>query len=301
MGALGKSSELSDAAPLKPIILADGASIQAWVKPGAGTPLLFLYGLGCSNAHWKYQVNHFQQVGRLTIELDFRGHGASTIGNPNRPLTLRTLSQDVKEVLAVLGVGEVIVLGQSMGGSIAMQLAHDEPDLIKAMILQGSPGRDPFAKMRIGLPVQKTMKILTTLNRVAPKWTRFFNRTVEHMPHITRELVRLKGFNASLARSDDIDEYIANFFSADPNIFYELAEDLADFNVSQLGSVIECPTLILAGAKDQIVPLEECRWLAKRLGHAELDIIPHGSHCPHLDDPNYVNGRIERFLKTYQP
>jgi pimeloyl-ACP methyl ester carboxylesterase len=45
--------------------------------------------------------------------------------------------------------------------------------------------------------------------------------------------------------------------------------------------------------------VEECKWLAKRLPMAELDIIPHGSHCPHLDDPVYVNQRIDKFLATY--
>ncbi|MCX6126623.1 MAG: alpha/beta hydrolase, partial [Proteobacteria bacterium] len=86
--ALDLFSNMNPAHRLDPVELPDGARIQVWVSPGIGTPLLFLYGLGCSNAHWKYQVKHFQNLGALTIQLDLRGHGASTLGTPPRPLSI---------------------------------------------------------------------------------------------------------------------------------------------------------------------------------------------------------------------
>lgn len=284
---------------MQPITLRDGAEIQTWVSPGSGVPLLFLYGLGCSIAHWKYQLRHCQSQGRLTIHMDYRGHGQSSLGGPLRPLTIKTLSHDVAEVLDQLQVKECVVLGQSMGGTIALQFAHDHPNHVAGLILQGSPGRDPFSRMQFGSSGAKALKVLTTMNKISPKWTRFLNKTVGRAPKVARELVRLKGFNASLARTDDIDEYLHHFFATDPNIFYELADDLADFDVTKLEHLIECPALILAGARDNVTPLEECRWLAKRLPGASLEIIPHGSHCPHLDDPPYVNRKIDEFLKTF--
>jgi pimeloyl-ACP methyl ester carboxylesterase len=138
-----------------------------------------------------------------------------------------------------------------------------------------------------------------TLNKYAPDWVRFLNKTAGRNPALAREIVRLKGFNPKLAKTEDIEEYIKHFFATDTGVFYELAEDLEDFDVTNLGHLIEVPTLIIAGAKDNMVPVEECRWLAKRLPMAELEIIPHGSHCPHLDDPKTVNDRIDRFLSTY--
>lgn len=181
-----------------------------------------------------------------------------------------------------------------------MQFAHDYPSRCAAMVLQGSPGRDPYGNMQIGDSGRAALKALMTLNKVAPDWVRFLNKTAAKAPAIAREVVRLKGFNPHLAKTEDIEEYLRHFFATDPNIFYELAEDLGEFDVSKLDRPIEAPTLILAGAKDHVVPLEECKWLAKRLPMAELEIIPHGSHCPHLDDPIYVNKRIDRFLDTYK-
>jgi pimeloyl-ACP methyl ester carboxylesterase len=291
--------DANQSAAMQPITLRDGAEIQTWVTPGSGVPLLFLYGLGCSIAHWKYQLHHCQNQGRLTIHMDYRGHGKSTLGDPLRPLTIKTLSHDVAEVLDKLQVKECVVLGQSMGGTIAIQFAHDHPNHVAGLILQGSPGRDPFSRMQFGPRGAQALKVLTTINKISPKWTRFLNKTVGRAPKVARELVRLKGFNASLARTDDIDEYLKHFFATDPNIFYELADDLADFDITKLEHLVECPALILAGARDNVVPLEECRWLAKRLPGASLEIIPHGSHCPHLDDPPYVNRKIDEFLKTF--
>ncbi|MCX6123684.1 MAG: alpha/beta hydrolase, partial [Proteobacteria bacterium] len=175
------------------------------------------------------------------------------------------------------------------------------PDLIKALILQGSPGRNPFERMNIGIPVRTAVKALTTINRRAPKWAKFINKAAALAPAVAREIVRATGFNPTLARSEDIDEYISHFFQADSAVFYELAEDLSEFDITKFDHVIDCPALVLAGAKDRIVPLDECRWLAKRLPGAQLEIIPHGSHCPHLDDPADFNERILKFLTTYQP
>jgi len=295
------SSESSGPSSTMGVRLKDGAIIQTWIHDGSGTPLLFLYGLGCSKAHWKHQRRYFQNQGRLTIEIDFRGHGESTLGNPHRPMTIRALSQDTEEVLAHLGVTDVVVLGQSMGGCIGLRLAHDRPNLVKALVLQGSPGRNPFASMRLGFPVHKVAKILTALNRKSPRAMRLFNKIASGTPSLAREIVRRKGFNPNLAKTEDVDEYLRYFFASDANLFYELMDDLQDFDVTQLPHVIDCPSLIIAGAMDPVVPIDESRWLAKRLANAELEIIAHGSHCPHLEDPEFVNQRIDKFLKVYQP
>lgn len=198
-----------------------------------------------------------------------------------------------------LSIDKAVILGQSMGGTIAMQFAHDHPSRCLGMILQGSPGRNPYGNMQIGDTGRAALKLMMTLNKIAPDWVRFLNKTASHAPSIAREVVRLKGFNPHLAKTEDIEEYLHHFFATDPNIFYELAEDLQDFDITKLDRLIETPTLILAGAKDNLVPVEESKWLAKRLPMAELDIIPHGSHCPHLDDPVYVNQRIDKFFATY--
>jgi pimeloyl-ACP methyl ester carboxylesterase len=59
---------------------------------------------------------------------------------------------------------------------------------------------------------------------------------------------------------------------------------------------VGCPALAIAGGRDQLVPLGEMRRLVKHLPAGELFVVPHGSHCPHFDDPGLVNRRIERFL-----
>jgi sigma-B regulation protein RsbQ len=282
-----------------PILLRDGAKIQTWVQPGHGTPLVFLYGLGCSISHWKHQLIHAQETGRLTVHMDYRGHGASSLGESLRPLTIKTLSQDLFEVLHQLSIDNAVFLGQSMGGTVALQFAHDYPTHCAGLVLQGAPGRNPYLAMRIGDTGRAALKLMISLNKVAPEWVRFLNKAAGQAPSVIRELIRRKGFNPALAKDSDIEEYLRYFFATDPKIFYELADDLQSFDVSKLDHLIEKPALIIAGALDHMVPVNECKWLARRLPMAELEIIAHGSHCPQLDDPVYVNQRIDRFLDTY--
>lgn len=298
---LGRSGRSNAETKLPLIELDDGAQIQVWVHPGRGTPLVFLYGLGCGISHWKYQVQHFQEQGFLTIQMDLRGHGESTLGAPERPLSIKTLSSDTAKVLAHLNVNEAIVLGQSMGGTIGLHLAHDYPELIKALILQGSPGRDPFSRMNLGIPVRTVIKMLETLRNRTPNWLHKVTSMSFVAPVLARELVRAKGFSSHLAKTEDIDQYLQDFFASDPEVFSELADDLALFDITKFEHQINCPTLIIAGSQDKIIPVEECRWLSKRLPGSHLEVIPHGSHCPHLEDPHEFNRRIGTFLQTYQP
>lgn len=292
-----EKSQTAEAAA--PILLRDGAKIQTWVHPGNGTPLVFLHGLGSSTSHWKYQLAHAQSMKRLTIHLDYRGHGISTLGDALRPLTITTLSHDLREVLDQLSIETSVILGQSMGGTIALQFAHDHPNRCAGLVIQGAAGRNPYATMSIGDSGRAAIKMMIGLNKISPKWARMMNKAASHAPLVMRELIRRNRFNPALARNEEIENYIQHFFATNPNLFYELAEDLQDFDISKMDHLINVPALIIAGALDKMVPLDECKWLAKRLPQAELEIIAHGSHCPQMDDPAYVNQRIHRFLETY--
>ncbi len=292
-------SKFPTAEAASPIVLRDGAQIQTWVHDGFGTPLVFLHGLGCSISHWKHQLIHAQESQRLTLHLDYRGHGASTLGDAPRPLTITTLSHDLREVLDQLSIESAVILGQSMGGTVALQFAHDHPNRCAGLVLQGAAGRNPYATMSIGDSGRAALKMMIGLNKVAPKWVHLMNKAAGKAPLFAREMIRRNRFNPALAKNEDIEDYLQHFFATDPNIFYELADDLHDFDVSTLEHLINVPALILAGALDKMVHLDECKWLAKRLPLAELEIIAHGSHCPQIDDPAYVNQRIDRFFETY--
>ncbi|MFT4046927.1 MAG: alpha/beta hydrolase [Solimonas sp.] len=91
-----------------------------YVEAGAGPPLVLLHGLGGSHLDWEHQIAHFAQRYRVIVP-DLRGFGASGAGR--RAYSIPRLARDVAVLLAQLGVERFALVGHSMGGAIAQELA----------------------------------------------------------------------------------------------------------------------------------------------------------------------------------
>lgn len=287
----------------------DGTRIYFNDSGGVGIPLVFIYGLGCSIHHWKYPLRILghsdrELKGYRCIWSDIRGHGKSSLPPKNNPIRLDEVINDQMAVLANLGVNRAVFLGQSMGGCLAMEIAYRYPETAAGLILLGSPARDPSRL----LPFQPVSKFLwdsmISLNDKLPFVVRSIYRqlipAIQKKPVqiLFREMIRHKGFNQELAKTSDIEEYIDAIFKVPPNIFYQMASTLSGYDVSRYEGKIATPALIVVGEQDQIIPPAEGAFLHQQLRNSTLEMIPHGSHCPHFDDPILVGGLIRRFLSN---
>ena len=112
----------------------DGCEIHYEVT-GSGPPVLLLHGLGSCGKDWELQVPAL--AARYTvITVDLRGHGESD--KPKGPYTMSMLSADVVHVIETLGLGPLHVVGISLGGMVAFQLAVDAPALAKTLAVVNS-------------------------------------------------------------------------------------------------------------------------------------------------------------------
>ncbi len=101
---------------------------------GLGHSLLFLHGTGCDSRDWKSVIEHLPRHQRC-ITLDFRGHGQSSI--PTEPFKLTNLADDVLHLINLLGIQEVILVGHSLGGMVAMEVAKRSSCLAGLVLLEG--------------------------------------------------------------------------------------------------------------------------------------------------------------------
>lgn len=289
----------------------DGADIY-FEDSGSAAPVLFyIYGLACSIRHWKYPLAHFADGGPAAMRgkphrqvwLDFRGHGHSGRPAARGPLKVTRIIDDIVELCAFRGIKSATFLGQSMGGSIVLDLAHRHPTLVDAVVLLATPGRDPGRSLPLQPVSQRLWRLMIEVNKAAPDVVRLGFKLSEPFRGVVRvamrEIVRNLGFNPKLSRTDDIDEYVNKVLDIDPNDFYDMAGELASFDVATLQPAVTQPALVIAGEMDRVVPVAEAERLASHLPNAELQIVPHGSHCPHFDDPGRVNELIESFLRRH--
>src|SRR5215213_5360474 len=95
-------------------------------KRGQGDPVLLVHGLGSSTEDWEAQVDALAHEFTV-ITYDVRGHGRTA--KPATSYSVAQFAADAAALVCALGLGPVHVVGLSMGGMIAFQLAADHPDL----------------------------------------------------------------------------------------------------------------------------------------------------------------------------
>lgn len=97
-------------------------------------PLVLLHGLTDSSACWPTVLPRYSGGGRAVVALDARGHGGSPL--PDEPFTIAALAADVAEALRALDLGPALLVGHSMGGVTAEELALAAPELVAALVLE---------------------------------------------------------------------------------------------------------------------------------------------------------------------
>jgi pimeloyl-ACP methyl ester carboxylesterase len=233
------------------------------------------------------------------VWLDYRGHGNSSPWHHKSPLTFDVIIDDIRDFCAHRQIHEATFLGQSLGGTFALKLSAKFPSLVKSIILQGSPPVGASSTIAGGVAAKAVFHSLIRLNENSPGSVRAMYRASQFLRSPILEIIRFAGFNQKLASVYDIDEYVEHLLASDPNVFWDLAKDLEKFNVADISPPISCPALIIAGAHDALVPLDQISLLAHHLPRSELKVINHGSHCPHFDDPFLVSQLIDEFISNH--
>lgn len=109
----------------------DGVGI-AYTVAGSGSPsLVFIHGWMCDQSFWSAQVEDFSRSNTV-VTIDLAGHGLSGMGREGWPLM--AFGGDVQAVVEALDLGDVIVIGHSMGGAVALEAARLMPDRVTAVI-----------------------------------------------------------------------------------------------------------------------------------------------------------------------
>lgn len=258
-----------------PVTITGNTSIDYDVQ-GEGPPLLLVNGLGFGRWGWFRQLpaltRHFR-----TITFDVRGE--RDLGNGVADLT-----GEVVALLDHLGVGKTHVLGTSLGGFVAQELALSRPDLVDRLILVCTSygGRGPEAMSPGALADMMGLGAFSA-EAAARK--------------------ALEAATGEAYRSEKPEEFekIVHWRLADsPSAasYYGQATAGARFDLSGDVRHITSPTLVIHGAEDRYVPPANARALAEAIPGAKLKVIDEAGHLVFIERFADVNREVVRFLKA---
>jgi pimeloyl-ACP methyl ester carboxylesterase len=246
---------------------------------GSGPPLVLIMGLR-RNAEWWYR--QISELSKHFTIIAFDNRGAGRSDKPEIEYSIRLFADDTAELMNFLEMPKAHILGISMGGYIAQELAINHPDKVNGLILgcTSSGGR------RAVIMSEERMEKFTANKGLTPEQILrkdmdlyFSNRFIREHPEWIAEFV-----NISLLYYQPADAFFRQLNAC-------LNHDTVD-RVSQISS----PTLIMTGDDDHLVPSENSLILKELMPEADLELLAGCRHCFFMEESEKFNRSVVRFL-----
>lgn len=251
---------------------------------GKGTPAMVLvHGFGCDQQMWRFLTPAFVDRYRVVL-LDLVGAGQSDLEayDPARYASLEAHAEDVLEVLAALNLYNVVLVGHSVGASIAMLAAIREPERVgKLVLVSPSPRFLNDVGYTGGFEQADIEELLDTMDSNYLGWSAALAPVIMGQPS---ESALTSDLHQSFCRTTPA---IAKHFA---RVTFQ-----AD-NRAELPRV-HTPSLIIQSAHDALAPVAVGTYLHQQLADSQLLVLATTGHCPHMSEPTATIAAIEAFLE----
>jgi len=248
---------------------------------GQGDPLVLIMGLRRNVEWWYRQIPAFAEHFQVII---FDNRGAGRSDKPVMEYSMRLFADDTAGLMNALELPGAHILGFSMGGYIAQELALNYPNNVKKLILASTGCGGDRAVLMSSERLEKFqanagLKPEEILRKDMDIY--FSDEFVEHNP-------------------DDIEEFIEismRYYQPADAFFRQFDACLRHDTVDRLNR-IAVPTLIMTGDDDPLVPPENSNILKKLIPHAELFVFPGARHCALIEKADQYNKNVIDFFKA---
>jgi pimeloyl-ACP methyl ester carboxylesterase len=264
-----------------PLVNANGIDLF-YADAGAGEPLVLVMGFGGDHLSWGFQIAALRERHRV-ITFDNRGSGRSSA--PDIPYTTRMMADDTVALMDQLGLDRVHLLGVSLGGMIAQEIALEYPERIRTLQLHCTIAR----------PDGYTMALLESLRLVR----------AQAGVDVAQRLMALYLFAPSTfnERREFIDMllYAASVHPYPQTAvgFARQGDAVTTHDALDRLSAITCPTLVAVGEEDQLAPVRFARQITGAIPHAEFHTVPKAGHVFFWEKPAEFNALCLNFLSKH--
>ena len=258
-----------------PMITLNGLDVF-YETQGEGDPVLLVHGLGSSTEDWEPQVDALAREFTV-LAYDVRGHGRT--GKPTGAYSVAQFADDAAALITKLGLAPVHVVGLSMGGMIAFQLAADHPDLVRSLVIVNSgPEMVPRTfKERLGIVQRRLIVRLMGMRR---------------MGEVLAEKL-LPGVEHSARRALFADRWARN----DKGAYLRALSALVGWSVTARLPAIRQPVLVVTADQDY-TPVAWKQWYTSLMPNATLAVIPESRHMMPIERPQLFHDALLPFLAS---
>ena len=261
---------------------------------GEGSTILLIHGMAGSSRTWK-DVTEILVANHTVIAPDLLGHGESA--KPMGDYSLGAFASGLRDLLGLIGVERCTVVGQSLGGGVAMQLAYQHPELVERLVLVGSGG--------LGREVNWMLRLLT-LPGAELLMPVIFPRFVADKGNDMNRLLHQRGLRAP--HLGEMWRAYASLSGAQTRgAFLRTLRAVVDpggQTVSAMDRIYlaaRMPTMIVWGDQDPIIPIEHGYAAHERIEGSRLEVMEGCGHFPHVEEPARFAALLEDFIATTEP
>jgi len=255
----------------------------AYSDSGQGFPLLFVHGYPLNRRMWEPQLQGLADIAHV-LAPDLRGHGESEV--VPGPYSVDLFADDLAAFLDALGIRQKIVLcGLSMGGYIAFAFYRKYAARLAGLILTATRAASDTPQARLArdqsAELARQQGVDAIVDAMLPKLLApITSQTRPELVEQVRQIMATTSLEALLGDLVALKER--------PDSTPTLAE-------------IQIPTLLLPGAQDQIIPLQEAQAMHAAIRGSVLEVIPQAGHLPNLENPAAFNAAVHLFLNHLKP
>ena len=269
---------------------------------GTGEPMVLVHGIGGSHANWE-GVAHKLAAGHRVLALDLVGFGFTGLHGRQASVTANRGLLD--EFISALDLGPVVLVGNSMGGLIAMMEADDEPEKVASLILV-NPALPATSPKAVNWPIIQRL-MLPLLPVVGPLGVR------RYIEATTPESQVEETFEWITADPDSIDPELlestiqmARHRRSVPwtaQAFAQASRSIAKAILNgpkfrKMVHRIAAPTLLIHGEQDRVVDPHSARWLANERPDWTFRMLGHVGHVPQIEMPDKFVELVSEWHET---
>ena len=258
-----------------PRLTANGVALNYALEGKACAPVVvFSNSLGTTHRMWDEVAAEVAKTCRV-LRYDTRGHGGSEV--VARSATIDDLALDLAGLLDGLGIGEVHLVGLSLGGMTGQCFAANYPNRVRTLTLMATSAYLPPAdgwQTRADTVRAKGMSAIA--DAVIERWftPNFATSGAVRLADVRRELLAI-----------------------DPEGYARACEVIRDMDLRQKLPSISCPTLVIAGADDPATPVVHSQTIASLIEGARLVVLKNAAHLLAIEQPSAASESLLTFLQ----